>query len=142
MHEMTPDEYRHFMLDRARTAKVATASVDGKPHIAPVWFDMDGDVLVFTTWYTTMKAKHIHRDPRISLCVDDDTPPFSFVVVEGTAQIASPTPEEFLHWATRIAGRYMGPTLAESYGKRNAVPGELLIRVTPTKIITRAGMSD
>ncbi len=130
------------MLDRPRTAKVSTASLDGQPHIAPVWFEMDGETIIFTTWHTTVKAKHIRQNPRISLCVDDDTPPFSFVIVEGTAEIATPTPEEFLHWATRLAGRYMGPALADSYGKRNAVPGELMIRVTPTKIIATAGMSE
>ena len=142
MRKMSHDEYLHFMLDRPRTAKVSTASLDGQPHIAPVWFEMDGETIIFTTWHTTVKAKHIRQNPRISLCVDDDTPPFSFVVVEGTAEIATPTPEEFLHWATRLAGRYMGPALADSYGKRNAVPGELMIRVTPTKIIATAGMSE
>ncbi len=142
MRKMSHDEYLKFMLDHARTAKVATASSDGRPHVAPVWFEMDGETIIFTTWHTTVKAKHIRQNPRISLCVDDDTPPFSFVVVEGTAEIATPTPEEFLHWATRLAGRYMGPALADSYGKRNAVPGELMIRVTPTKIIATAGMSE
>jgi hypothetical protein len=40
-----------------------------------------------------------------------------------------------LAWATRIAARYMGADQAEAYGRRNAVPGEALVRVTPTKII-------
>jgi len=38
-------------------------------------------------------------------------------------------------WATRIAARYMGSELAEQYGARNGVPGELLVRVTLTKVI-------
>lgn len=142
MRKMSHDEYLHFMMERPRTAKVATASLDGQPHVAPVWFEMDGETIIFTTWHTTVKAKHLRENPRVSLSVDDDTPPFSFAVVEGTAEIANPTPEEFLHWATRIAGRYMGGDLAKAYGQRNAVPGELLIRITPTKIVTRAGMSD
>ncbi len=36
----------------------------------------------------------------------------------------------------------MGEAQAEDYGKRNAVPGELLIRVTPTKVLARSGISD
>jgi hypothetical protein len=28
----------------------------------------------------------------------------------------------------------MGEDQAEAFGKRNAVPGELLVRVTPTKV--------
>ncbi|MHB8626856.1 MAG: PPOX class F420-dependent oxidoreductase [Aggregatilineales bacterium] len=142
MKEMTAEEYRHFMLGRARTAKLATVFADGRPHVAPIWFDLDGEVLVFTTGENTQKGRYIRRDGRVTLCIDDDTPPFAFVLFEGNAQVASPTPDELLHWATRIAGRYMGSDKAEAYGKRNGVPGELLVRVTPTKIIARTGISD
>ena len=78
----------------------------------------------------------------MSLCVDDDQPPFSFVVVEGTIETLNPTPEEKIDWATRIARRYMGDALAEAFGKRNGVDGELLLRLTPTKFITAKNVSD
>ena len=142
MKEMTPDEYRHFLLDTPRTAKLATVRVDGRPHIAPIWFDLDGDALIFMTGENTVKGKYVRRDPRVVFCIDDDKPPYAFVLFEGTAQIMSPTPEEFLYWSTRIARRYMGAALADSYGKRNAVPGELLIRVVPTHVIAQQGISD
>jgi hypothetical protein len=47
-----------------------------------------------------------------------------------------------LVWATRIAARYMGEDQAEAYGRRNAVPEEMLVRVTPTKVVARAGITD
>ena len=47
-----------------------------------------------------------------------------------------------LEWSTRIAVRYMGPELAEQYGRRNAVPGELLVRLRPTHVATEAGVAD
>jgi hypothetical protein len=47
-----------------------------------------------------------------------------------------------LDWATRIAGRYMGADLAEVYGRRNAVPGEALVRVTPTRIIAEKDVAE
>jgi hypothetical protein len=50
--------------------------------------------------------------------------------------------EELTHWATRIAGRYMGSELAEVYGKRNSVKGELVVKVTPEKIIAWKKISD
>lgn len=142
MQTMTPDEYRRFLLDTARTGKLATVREDGRPHVTPIWFDLDGNVFVFTTWHTTVKTRNLRRDPRVSLCVDDEKPPFSYVIIEGTAEFANPTPEEFLYWATRIARRYMGDDLAEAYGKRNAVEGELLVRVTPTKIIAHKNIAD
>ena len=42
-----------------------------------------------------------------------------------------------LEWTTRIARRYMGDDEAEAYGKRNATPEELLVRVTPERILAR-----
>lgn len=133
MKKMTRAECLTFMTDRPRTGKIATVQPDGRPHVAPIWFALDGDQVVFTTWHTTAKARNLYHTPWVSLCVDDETPPFAFVKVDGTAKIASDL-GELRHWATVIAGRYMGDELAEQYGNRNAVEGELLVRVTPTRI--------
>jgi PPOX class probable F420-dependent enzyme len=141
MQSMTPEEYRAFLLERPRTAKLATVRADGRPHVAPVWFDLDGDALVFTTWHTTVKAANLRRDPRVSLCVDDDAPPFAFVIVEGTAAISEDA-AELRRWAASIAGRYMGADQAAAYGARNGVPGELLVRVTPTHVVAQRRVSD
>jgi len=67
---MTNDGYRSFMLDRARTAVLATVRADGRPHTARIWFDLDGDKLVFTTGESTMKGHNMRRDARVSLCLD------------------------------------------------------------------------
>ena len=88
-----------------------------------------------------MKARNMQRDRWVSLCVDDEEPPFAFVLIEGTATLTASDPD-LLHWATRIGGRYMGEELAEAYGRRNAVEGELLVRVAPTRIIARKDIAD
>jgi PPOX class probable F420-dependent enzyme len=116
------------------TAKVATTRADGRPHVAPVWIALDGDQILFTTGATTVKGRSLTRDPRLSICVDDERPPFSFVIVEGEA-VLSEDADDLLRWATVIGGRYMGPDQADAYGRRNAVPGELLVRVTPTHVV-------
>lgn len=141
MSEMTAAEYRSFMLDRARTASLATVRADGRPHVAPIWFDLDGETIVFMTGEDTVKGRNMQRDPRVSLCVDDEQPPFHFVLIEGTAELSADDPDK-LYWATRIAGRYMGEELAESYGRRNAVPSELLVRVTPGRIVAQKNIAD
>lgn len=141
MREMTDDERRCFLLQRARTAILATVRSDGRPHVAPVWFDLDGDTLVFTTWHESVKARNIRNDPRISLCVDDEEPPFAFVLMEGEAELRESDPN-LRYWATRIAGRYMGEGLAEDYGRRNGVEGELLLRVRPTNVVARKNVAD
>ena len=89
----------------------------------------------------SVKGKALRRDPRVCLCVDDETPPYSFVVVNGIAEITE-HPEPLLEWATRIAGRYVGAERAEEYGQRNAQPGELLVRITPNHVVAQADIAD
>lgn len=141
MKLMSHEEWRAFLLASPRTAKVATVRPDGRPHVAPVWFDLDGDELIFTTWHTTVKARDLRRDPRLSLCVDDERAPFSFVLIEGTATL-SDNLDAVRAWATRIAGRYMGVMRAKAYGARNGVAGELLVRVTATNVVAHSGIAD
>jgi PPOX class probable F420-dependent enzyme len=142
VEEMSKVEVREFLMRSTRTGKVSTVREDGRPHVAPVWFVLDkDDRVIFTTWHETVKAANLRRDARVSICVDDQQPPFSFVVIEGMAELRERAPD-MLDWTTRIARRYMGDELAESYGKRNAVEGELLVRVTPGKIIARKDLAD
>lgn len=134
--------WRTFVLaEPPRTAKLAVVRKDGSPHVAPVWVDLDGDEVVFTTSADTIKGKAILRDGRVSLCWDDERPPFSFVTLAGTTS-TSTEPDELLRWSTRIAGRYMGDELADAYGRRNAVPPEMVVRVTPTRITAKVGVAD
>jgi PPOX class probable F420-dependent enzyme len=141
MRHMTRAEALAFLLERPRTAKIATVRADGRPHVAPIWYDLDGETVVFTTWHTTVKAANIQRDPRVSLCVDDDAPPYAYVLIEGLASMSDDL-AALRHWAARIAGRYMGAEQAESYGARNGVPGELLVRVMLSKIVAQTGIAD
>ena len=139
--QMTNEEYRSFVLARARTAVLGTVRADGRPHAAPIWFDLDGDTLVFTTGESTVKGHNMRCDPRVSLCVDEEEPPFHFVLIEGSSELTAGDPD-LLYWATRIGGRYMGADRADEYGRRNAVEGELLVRVTPQKIVAYKNISD
>ena len=141
MQNMTTAEYKEFLMTGTRTGKLATVRADGRPHVAPIWFVLDGDTLVFTTWHESVKAANLRRDPRVSLCVDEEVPPFAFVIVEGTVTI-SENPAERLNWTTRIAERYMGPDLAETFGQRNSVEGELVVRLEPTKVIAQKNLAD
>jgi PPOX class probable F420-dependent enzyme len=142
MAEMTRDEWRAFLTEPVRTAKLATVRADGRPHVAPIWFALDDDdSVVFMTGATSVKGRSIVAEPRVALCVDDDRPPFSFVVVEGRAEIVDDA-EALLFWATRLGGRYMGEERAEEYGRRNGVPGELLVRVVPTRVLAHKDIAD
>jgi PPOX class probable F420-dependent enzyme len=138
---MAREEIRAFLTEGTRTAKVATAMADGHPHVMPVWFVLDGDDIVFTTATSSAKGSHLRRDGRVSLVVDEESPPYAFVHLRGPVAL-SEDPDELLHFATEIGGRYMGAERAEEYGRRNGVPGELLVRVTPERVIAHADVAD
>ncbi|MEF9902362.1 PPOX class F420-dependent oxidoreductase [Streptomyces sp. P9-A2] len=138
---MTDEEWREFVSYGTRTAKLSTVRADGSPHVAPIWFVLDGDDVVFNTGGETVKGRNLARDGRVALCVDDDRPPFAFVVLRGRARI-SEDPDDLVRWATRIAARYMGQDRAEEFGVRNGVPGELLVRVAVEKVLSEKGVAD
>ena len=140
-HAMTEAEWRAFVLVGTRTAKVSTVRRDGRPHVAPVWFVLDGDDVVFTTGATSVKGRCLENDPRVSICIDDETPPFSFVVIDGTATLSDDL-DELRRWATALGDRYMGAEQAEAFGARNAVSGELLVRVHVDRVVARADIAD
>lgn len=140
---MNGEEVRAFLIALPpHTGKLATVRADGRPHLAPVWYDVDDDgTLVFNTGASTVKGRNLTRDPRASVCVDDERPPFSFVVVEGVAEL-SDDPSDLRAWAARIGGRYMGADRAEEYGARNGVPGELVVRLRPRQVVSALDLAD
>lgn len=140
MEEMDREEIREFLSSGTRTGKVGVVRQDGRPHVTPVWFVLDGDDLVFNTWHESVKAACLQQDPRISLCVDLEVPLYAFVMVEGVVEI-SRDPDQLSEFAHRIAARYMGPERAEEYGERNSAEGELLVRIKPTKIIGQKNLA-
>ena len=106
-----------------------------------VFFQGDNTNILFTTWHDSVKGKNIRNNPKVSMCVDDQTPPFSFVILEGIAEIID-EPNDLLRWATRIAARYMGEKNAGTDGTRNSSKGELLLRIRPNKIIGQKDISE
>jgi PPOX class probable F420-dependent enzyme len=141
MDQMTEAEWREFVSTGTRTGKIGVTRADGSPHVTPIWFVLDGLDLVLTTHGEGVKARALRRDPRASVCVDDERPPFSFVTLFGEATLSEDL-GELRKWATILGGRYMGADRAEEYGKRNAVPGELLVRLRIGKVIAQRDIAE
>ena len=146
---MSKKEIKRFLMQGTLTGKLATVKKDGSSHVVPIWFILDhvvvhdnnsGDI-IFTTGSTSVKARNIQRDNRVSICIDDQIPPFSFVTVYGIAKIQQFNQNELFKWATKIAERYMGKDNAESYGARNSTEGELLVRIKPLSIVAEKNIA-
>ncbi|BBH68413.1 PPOX class F420-dependent enzyme [Actinoplanes sp. OR16] len=125
---MSEAQWRKFLGEGTRTGKLATVRADGSPHVVPIWFVLDGDDLVFNTGAGSVKGRNLARDGRASLCVDEEAAPYAFVTVTGRATLHTDL-ADMLHWSTLIGSRYMGPDRAAEFGARNAVDGELLVRL-------------
>jgi PPOX class probable F420-dependent enzyme len=137
---ITDPQVRAFLTEGTRTGKLSFLSPSGRPLVTPVWFVLEGNTLIFNTGQDTAKGRALARDPRVSLCVDLEQPPYAFVQVQGEAELSDDL-DELVRTATAIAARYMGPEQAEEFGKRNGVPGELVVRVRPTKVLAAFNMT-
>ncbi len=133
MNELTEDVVA-FISEGTRTGKLGYTASDGRPLVAPVWFVVDDGTLAFNTGKDTAKGRALVRDSRAVICVDDERPPYSFVQVQGTVTI-SEDPADLVDIATRTGARYMGADRADEYGRRNGVPGEVVVRLQPTKVL-------
>jgi PPOX class probable F420-dependent enzyme len=134
MQHMNAAQWREFIMTGTRTGKLAVARADGRPHVTPVWFVLDGDDVVFTTHQSGVKARALKRDPRAAMCVDDQAPLYSYVTIEGTVSLFDDT-GDVRRWTMHLAARYMGADRAAEVGARNGAPGELLARLRIGKVI-------
>jgi PPOX class probable F420-dependent enzyme len=132
--EMTPQARRTFLTSGTRTAILATTRADGRPHAVPVCFVLEDDDVLFLTNEGTAKGRALQRDPRATLVIDDETPPFAFVMIEGEAQL-SRSPDDIDRVAPKIAERYDGSDGVEDFVRFAHDALGTLVRVTPRKIV-------
>ncbi len=122
---MTEDEIYDFLGAGTRTGHLATTRADGRAHVKPVWFVLEGTpegfAVLFTTGQTTVAGRNLARDNRVSLCVDEAVAPFAFVIVEGTAELITDLAQVAAS-AGEIGGRYMGSTGRRSTAVATACP--------------------
>ena len=135
MASITDPAVHKFLTTGTRTGKLAYLGAAGRVLVAPVWYIVEDGDLIFNTGADTVKGKFLAREHRATLCVDLEEPPYAYVQIQGDAEL-SDDPSELLRTATAIAARYVGPDQADEFGQRNGVPGELVVRLRPTKVLT------
>lgn len=141
-NKIEADALYSFLGRGSRTAKIACVKKDGSPVVSPVWFILDNNELVFTTMNTSLKYRLIQRDPRVSICVEDDSYPYGFATLQGLATLHELHRDDLLKWTTQIASRYVPQDQASKFGRRNAVDGEILVRTTISQSFAYEGIAD
>lgn len=137
MPKMTPSEIETFLVP-PRHAIVATNTIDGPPQVSPVWYLYEDGRLYISAGVNTAKYHNLHRDPRISVCIDGGYPDYRTVTFYGTATLMPPDDprQEAMRW--RIIRRYYDTeTEAQRYYTTVREKPSVLIVVTPEKILTQ-----
>jgi PPOX class probable F420-dependent enzyme len=132
--EMTLDARRAFLTEGTRTAVLATIREDGGPHAVPIAFVLDDDDILFLTNAETVKGRDLLRDPRVTLVVDDEVPPFAFVMIEGTA-ITSRGVGNVEQLARRISQRYDAGEGMDEFVRFAREELGMLVRVAASRIV-------
>lgn len=140
MADLSDPDVLAFLSEGTRTGKIGWTARDGRPLVAPIWFLVEDGTIVFNTGKDTAKGRAFARDPRVVLCVDLEGPPYAFVQVQGSVTL-SEDPDELRRTATALGARYMGAERAEEFGARNGVPGELVVRLHPSRIVSALDMT-
>lgn len=100
---LTP-EIRAFLEER-RFAVVASIRADGLPHQTVMWYALRGDTILLNEGAVRARSKHLHRDPRLSLCVENGD---RYVTLSGPCELQSADQEAALDDIVALASRYMG----------------------------------
>lgn len=142
MKAMTDSQWKEFIQHGCRTGKLSTIRADGRPHCVPVWCLFEEGKVLFMTWTSSQKAKNMRRDKRVCITFDSETFPYDFVSLEGVATIEEPALDSLLDISRRIATRYVPEEKVEAFASRNAVEGEVLVTIEPTRVISAKGVAN
>jgi PPOX class probable F420-dependent enzyme len=126
-----PPEWEGF-LERSFLARLGTLDASGFPHLTPVWFLYEDNRFFVSTTETAAKTRHVERDDRVGIVVDDPAMPYRVVVVKGRARIVR---EDIEGTTRRIAERYwpgwgVDDLVAELLAERR-----VLLEVRPERVV-------
>jgi PPOX class probable F420-dependent enzyme len=139
MTTMTDNEWRSFVTAGTRLAHIAVTRPDGRPHVTPICFILDGDELAFVLLPSSVKGKNLARDSRLAICVSDEQQPYSFVAIEGHARLSA-EPDQIKHIGAGIANRYYPSQPAEHVAESFVQEGFTGVRISITNVIARSGL--
>jgi PPOX class probable F420-dependent enzyme len=117
------------LLELPRVAVLATYRRDGTVLLSPVWHEWRDDGFNVVTGSGDVKAGHLRRDPRASIVVCEDRPPYRGLELRTTARLSEAADRSIL---LRIATRYLGEEGGAQYAETGG--DDLLIRLEPGKL--------
>ncbi len=116
------------LIEAKNFAHLATLRRDGSPHVAPVWVDRDGDIILVNTAVGRVKQKNTINDPRVGLSITDQNNPYERVEIRG--RVVSQTREGAEEHIDKLANKYTG----KKYQKSSPDEKRIIIKIEPLQI--------
>ena len=132
---MSQEELKAF-LARPIIARIATVRANGSPQLAPMWFLYEDGVVYMSTRTYAAKVKHIEKNPRVAVVIDEMVAPLKnkVVTIEGTAEIVTTGVKET---TTKIYHKYAGVEgSATPQAQRSINTPRVILKITPHKMET------
>ena len=119
-----------------RIAVLAYVRSDGRPNQAPLWYSYRDGTLWFSFETTSAKVRALRRDPRVTVTVQDERPPYRAVIIDGTVEMSDLDDEAQANMA--LAVRYLGKVAAAKYEamyrETREAAGTTLVRLVPSEV--------
>ena len=115
------------LLDAPKCAALATYRRDGTVLLSPVWHEWRDGGFTVHLGVDGINARLLRRDPRVSIVLYDDEPPYRGVELKTNARFTKEGEREALR---RIAVRYLGEKEGNAYADKADWEG-ILLRLEP-----------
>jgi PPOX class probable F420-dependent enzyme len=128
-------EWQRFLKGR-HVAVLGTVGADGSPLLTPIWYLYRGGQILMRTDKQSVKTHNIERDPRVSVCVQDERPPYASVTVYGKGAV-EPARERL---GAAMAKHYLGAVGAAAYERAASEierGEEVTLVITPERVLTQ-----
>ena len=125
-----PDSHKD-LLESTALAHVATIGPNGGPHVNPVWFGWDGDLISFSQTKSRQKLRNLQKDNRISLSIVDPVNPYRYLEVRGKAIEVIEDPDKA--FIDSMAQKYLGQ---EKYPWSQPGDQRVIVVVEPERALT------
>jgi PPOX class probable F420-dependent enzyme len=119
-------------LELPLVAVLATYRPDGGVLLSPVWHQWREEGFDVVSAPNDIKVRHLRRDPRASLLVYDNEPPYRGMELRTDAQLLA---GDFSDLVREMAVRYLGREGGEAYAA-TASGDSVLIRLEPGRVRT------
>jgi PPOX class probable F420-dependent enzyme len=115
------------LLDKPTFVTLTTLTKDGRPHSTTMWAKRDGDNIIISTTEQRTKAKHMLRDPRVTVSMFDPDAPYNYVTVEGRASLTREGGPELIE---DLSQKYTGTRYTSDEGTDNI---RVVVTITPAR---------